>query len=55
MPENWKKALIILIHKKSNETKCGNYRRISLLDSEYKVFFLSSTEPYDPPDRRKPG
>jgi hypothetical protein len=38
MFENWKKAVIISIHKKGDKTKCGNYRGISLLNSAYKVF-----------------
>jgi hypothetical protein len=49
MPEDWKKAVIIPIHKKSDKTECGNYRGISLLNSAYIVFskvILNRISPY---------
>ena len=41
MPEDWREAVIIPIHKKGNVTKCENYRPISLLPHAYKI--LSKT------------
>lgn len=38
MLENWKKAVIIPIHKKGDKTECGNYRGTSFLNSTFKVF-----------------
>ena len=37
-PEDWQRAIIVPIHKKSCRKKCGNYRGISLLSVLGKVF-----------------
>ena len=37
-PEDWQRAIIVPIHKKSSRRKCGNYRGISLLSIPGKVF-----------------
>lgn len=41
IPENFKKAEIVLIHKKGDRRECKNYRPISLLNHTYKVFMLT--------------
>ena len=37
VPEDWQRAIIVPIRKKSSWRKCGNYRRISLLSILGKV------------------
>ena len=37
-PGDWQRAIIVPIHKKSSQKKCGNYRGISLLSKPGKVF-----------------
>ena len=37
-PEDWQRAIIVPIHKKSSRRKCGNYRGISLLSIPGKLF-----------------
>jgi Reverse transcriptase (RNA-dependent DNA polymerase) len=37
MPEAWKNAVILPIHKKGDVSDCNNYRGIVLLDTMYKV------------------
>ena len=37
LPDQWKEALIIPLHKKGDRKECGNYRGISLLCTAYKV------------------
>ena len=31
MPQQWKDAIIMVLHIKKDRTECGNYRRISLV------------------------
>ena len=31
MPQQWKNAFIVVLHKKKDRTECGNYRGISLV------------------------
>ena len=31
MPQQWKYAIIMVLHKKKDRTECGNYRGISLV------------------------
>ena len=31
MPQQWKDAIIMVLHKKKDRTECGNYRGISLV------------------------
>ena len=38
VPEDWQRAIIVPIHKKSSRRKCGNYRGSSLLSIPGKVF-----------------
>ncbi|KAK6742627.1 hypothetical protein RB195_010094 [Necator americanus] len=37
IPDSWKHAVIILLHKKLSVTEPRNYRRVSLLHVMYKV------------------
>ena len=38
VPENFKKALIVVLYKKDDRAECKNYRPISLLSHTYKLF-----------------
>jgi len=49
LPEEWKGSAIVPIYKKSEETDCNNYRRISLPSTKYKTLsniLLSRLTPY---------
>ena len=41
IPEDFKKAEIVLIYKKGDRKECKNYRPISLLNHTYKTFMLA--------------
>ena len=49
LPEEWKKSIIMPIHKKWDKKDCNNYRGISLLPTTYKILsiiLLSRLVPY---------
>jgi hypothetical protein len=49
LPYQWKESIIVPVHKKGDETKCNNYRWISLLSTSYKMLsniLLSSLSSY---------
>ena len=37
MPQQWKDAIIVVLHKKKDQTECGNYRGISLVVHAGKI------------------
>ena len=37
MPQQWKDAIIMVLHKKKDRTKCGNYRGIWLVAHASKI------------------
>ena len=37
VPQQWKYAIIVVLHKKKDRTKCGNYRSISLVAHAGKI------------------
>ena len=37
MPQQWKDAIIMVLHKKKDRTECGNYRGISLVAHAGKI------------------
>ena len=37
MPQQWKDAIIMVLHKKKDRTECGNYRDISLVAHAGKI------------------
>ena len=37
VPQQWKDAIIIVLHKKKDRTQCGNYRGISLVAHAGKI------------------
>ena len=37
MPQQWKDAIIMVLHKKQDPAECGNYRGISLLAHAGKI------------------
>ena len=37
VPQQWKEAIIMVLHKKKDQTECGNYRGISLVAHAGKI------------------
>ena len=37
MPQEWKDAIIMVLHKKKDRTECGNYRGISMVAHAGKI------------------
>ena len=37
VPQHWKEAIIRVLHKKKNQTECGNYKGISLVAHAGKI------------------
>ena len=49
LPQEWKRSIIVPIHKKSNQMDCNNYRGILLLSTLYKILsniLLSRMPPF---------
>ena len=44
VPQQWKDAVITVLHKKGDKTECGNYRGISLVSYAGKVFLKSGCQ-----------
>jgi hypothetical protein len=47
--DQWKKSIIVPIHKRGDKTDCNNYHGISLLSTSYKILsniLLSRLSPY---------
>jgi sorting nexin-29 len=40
MPQEWETGMVINIYKKGTESKCENYRGITLLLTAYKLFAI---------------
>jgi len=38
IPQEWERVMVINIHKKGTKSKCENYRGITLLHTDYKLF-----------------
>lgn len=38
IPEDWKRSIIVPLHKRGDREQVGNYRGISLLCSGYKIY-----------------
>ena len=43
-PEEWKKSILVILHKKGNTLECGNYRTIALISHLSKVLMMVLTE-----------
>jgi hypothetical protein len=39
LPHQWKKSIVVPIHKKGDKTECSNYGGISLLPTSYKILY----------------
>jgi hypothetical protein len=38
LPQQWKESVIVPVYKEGDKTECGNYARMSLLPTTYKVY-----------------
>ena len=49
IPEEWKKTIIVSIHKRGDRERCENYRGIALGNAAYKILvniILEKIKPY---------
>ena len=51
VPQQWKDAIIMVLHKKKGRTECGNYRGISLVAHAGKIGILPEEQSGFRPNR----